>query len=35
MKERDSGLVQSIMDRLKNQARSRGVPFNEVLTYYV
>jgi predicted nucleotidyltransferase component of viral defense system len=35
MNDWNAGLVQSIMDRLKNQARSRGVPFNEVLTYYV
>lgn len=35
MNERVRGLVQSIMDRLKNQARSRGIPFNEILTYYV
>lgn len=35
MNERERGYVQSIMDRLKNQARSRGVPFNEILTYYV
>jgi predicted nucleotidyltransferase component of viral defense system len=35
MNDWDAGLVQSIMDRLKNQARSRGVPFNEILTYYV
>jgi predicted nucleotidyltransferase component of viral defense system len=35
MNERITELVQSIMDRLKNKARSRGIPFNEILTYYV